>query len=169
MDNLGTITVVMNGPSGCTLDDVDAVTAESQSPELPEGVEFLHGLVDLSITGCSSGDTVTVEVTYPSTLPSGATFWKYGPTPSVQTPHWYEITPTSIAGATVTYTLTDGAEGDDDLSANGVILDPAGPAVAATAVPTMPAMWFVMLAALLMGTGALVTRGRVSRIGADLS
>src|SRR5690606_8218502 len=54
----GTIMVMMSGPPGCTLDEVDAVTAESLSPELPEGVEFPHGLVGLRIEGCAAGATV---------------------------------------------------------------------------------------------------------------
>ena len=62
-------------------------------------------------------------------LVAGTVFWKYGRTQADPTVHWYQY-PAAIAGATATYTLTDGGAGDDDLLANGTIVDPSGPAFA---------------------------------------
>ena len=165
----GLITGTLTGPAPCSITSASALTAEGAAGAPPDGVALPHGLVDLSIEGCPDGATVTLTVTYPEPLPVDTTFWKYGPTSDDASPHWYEITPTSIVGATVTYTITDGGLGDDDLTANGTILDPAGPGVTATAVPTMPAMVSVALAALLLGAGASVLWRRGSLAAPDVS
>ena len=62
-------------------------------------------------------------------------YWKYGATTSISTPHWYEF---DFDGATgifidvnkVTLHFVDGQRGDDDLTANGQIVDVGGPVFA---------------------------------------
>lgn len=96
----------------------------------PSGVTFPHGLLQIEVEGCTPGETtVTVTVVYPRTLPPGVKFWKYGKTLANPTDHWYVLDGAVIAGNTVTYTIRDGGLGDDDLTANGRIIDPAGPAI----------------------------------------
>jgi hypothetical protein len=61
------------------------------------------------------------------------TYYKYGPTPNDPTDHWYEfmyddqtLTGAEISGNVVTLHFVDGERGDDDLSANGTIVDQGG-------------------------------------------
>ena len=70
-------------------------------------------------------------------LPPGAninTYWKYGPTPTNANPHWYEFmyesstqTGAEINGNNITLYFIDGQRGDDDITANGIIIDQGGP------------------------------------------
>ena len=97
----------------------------------------------------------------PDLLPLGTQYYKYGPTPGDTTPHWY-VLPATISGNVTTFTITDGGLGDDDLAANGVIVDQGGPGTrgSATAVPTLS--WWAMaaLSLLLLGGGAWRVRRR---------
>ena len=104
-----------------------------------------------------------MTITYPSALPGGAVYWKYGPTPSNTTPHWYQL-PATIAGNTATFSITDGGLGDDDLLANGGIVDQGGPGVpggagGATSGPTLSEWAMLLLVILLGGLGIRQVRG----------
>ncbi|QNP49136.1 IPTL-CTERM sorting domain-containing protein [Diaphorobacter aerolatus] len=141
-------------------------------------MSFPHGLFDFVLEGGTPGSAAEVHVTYPATLPSGAVYWKYGPTPSglgcssaseCAAPHWYAFPGANIVGNTVRLTIVDGGPGDDDLSANGVIIDAGGPGVVGTvdapgavAVPTL-SQWalFIMMLALAF-SAVRVLRGRRS-------
>ena len=46
-------------------------------------------------------------------------------------PTWYMLPGANVAGNQITFTLTDGQQGDDDWSVNGVLADPGGPGTAA--------------------------------------
>src|SRR5262249_8688813 len=87
--------------------------------------------------GCTPGSTVTLTVTYPSALPAGTQYWKYGPKPPAVPAAWY-VFPATIVGNTATFTITDGGAGDDDLAANGTIVDAGGPGAAVAVVGTDP-------------------------------
>ncbi len=92
----------------------------------PAGVAFPHGLLDFATGGCApAGATLNFTVVYPQPLPPGTTYWKYGKTAAVPVPHWYTI-PAIVAGNTVTFSITDGGLGDDDLAANGAVVDVGG-------------------------------------------
>ena len=91
----------------------------------PPGVVFPHGLFDFTTSGCSPGSALTFTITFPTALPPGMQYWKYGPTPGNNTLHWY-ILPASIAGNIVTFSISDGGLGDDDLTVNGVVVDQGG-------------------------------------------
>ena len=70
-------------------------------------------------------------------------------------------------GNTITLTIKDGGEGDNDLVANGVIDDPGGPALpkaaptGAQAIPTLSEWGLALLAGMLglFSLGALRRRG----------
>lgn len=98
------------------------------SPPQPPPVKekFPHGLVDFRTRNCAVGSTITVTVTYPQALPYGTRYWKFGPTASNAAAHWYTI-PATIQGNKITFTIVDGGLGDDDLTANGVVVDVGGP------------------------------------------
>src|SRR5262249_28778287 len=84
-----------------------------------------------------------VRIVSPS-LASGNTYYKFGPTPSEQAPHWYRFmfdddftTGAEFVGSEMILHLVDGKRGDDDLSDNGIIADPA--AIAFNAQPQVSA------------------------------
>ncbi|CAN5370930.1 hypothetical protein BH11PSE11_BH11PSE11_36100 [soil metagenome] len=137
-------------------------------PTVPQGVTFPHGLFDFVLTGGAPGSSAVVTITYPGAVPAGAVYWKYGPTPAGNNcgspavcalPHWYQF-PAVFAGNTATLTITDGGLGDDDLTANGVIVDQGGPGVPALEIPTLSEWARILLALLLVvaGLGAMQRR-----------
>jgi hypothetical protein len=121
---------VAGGGSGCSFSNAAFVptTGGASSPPEPPPVKekFPHGLADFTTRGCTAGSTVTITVTYPQALPYGTRYWKFGPTASNTVPHWYTI-PATVQGNKITFTISDGGLGDDDLTANGVIVDVGGP------------------------------------------
>lgn len=124
-------------------------------------------MLDFTLIDGTPGSVASIGITYPTALPAGATYWKYGPSPAgyncagvaCAAPHWHRMPPAqaAIAGNTVTLSITDGGVGDDDLLVNGVIVDQGGPGFAAavvgevTAIPTL-GEWGLMLLAGLLGT-----------------
>jgi hypothetical protein len=97
----------------------------------------------------------------------GTQYWKYGPTPSDPTSHWYQIPMGDDDGDNViTITLVDGGLGDDDLTANGVIVDQGGPAyppsgVGLAPVPVSPNIYAGIAAVLGAGVLAYFVRKRL--------
>ena len=141
------------------LDAAQSLTAASVGAALPQGVILPHGAVSLRLTDGTAGNSSTIVLSYPFELPAGARYYKYGPTADNPTDHWYAYPGAVISGNTITLTLTDGGAGDSDLSVNGIIDDPGGPAwISApgnvTAIPTLP-QWAMMLLAGIMGMLAL--------------
>jgi YVTN family beta-propeller protein len=142
------------------------VSGHAKSPpagSAPANVRFPYGLLDFVLIACTPGSTVTFTVTYPAPLPAGTSYYKYGPTPTDATPHWYTI-PASVGGNTATFSIVDGGLGDDDLAADGTIVDQGGPGIpvaASVPVPTLSEWALAAMAALFAVTGgALVARRR---------
>ncbi len=130
------------------------------NPATPPGISFPMGLFALSATNCTPGAKLNFTITYPSALPAGTQYYKWGPEPANPTPHWY-VYPASITGNTVKFSITDGGQGDGDLAANGTIVDPSGPGVlvasaqgGVTAVPTLGEWALMALGLGLAGLGA---------------
>lgn len=139
--------------------------ATSTVPSPPPGYAFPHGLLKLNLNSGGSGSTANVVITYPTALPSGTVYWKYGRTSANPTPHWYPFAGAAIAGNTITLSLTDGGAGDDDLSANGVITDPGGPGApngmgSATGIPTVSEWGMILMSSLLAVAGLVRIRRR---------
>ena len=143
-----------------------AFVAATVTANPPQGVSFPHGLFDFVLEGGAPGAAATITITYPAPLPKGAVYWKYGPTPlgygcsdanSCAKPHWYVFSGAVMEGHTVRLTIVDGAVGDDDLLANGVIVDAGGPGVVSDVMPSTPtavpalSSWALALLAALMG------------------
>ncbi|MAT95665.1 MAG: hypothetical protein CL608_00740 [Anaerolineaceae bacterium] len=121
-------TVTFTTDPNFTLTNVQAVP--NPSPGNAPGDPFRFGHFAFELTDVPAGGAATVEVT----LPFGPVrnWWKYGRTPNNPTPHWYNFafngtTGAVINGNMVTLHFVDGQRGDDDLTANGVIVDPGGP------------------------------------------
>lgn len=160
----GTWTVAASGNGPLQSAGLIPLTGHPKSPAVspPSGYSFPHGLLDFVLTGGVAGSTATLTITYPTALPAGTVYMKYGRTPtSGGASVWYPFSGAVIAGNTVTLTLTDGALGDDDLAANGLIVDPGGPAIppgSTLAVPTLSEWALILLAGLLV----LLSRRRLS-------
>jgi hypothetical protein len=135
--------------------------AASPPAAAPAGIVFPHGLFDFIASGCTPGSTITLVITYPQALPAGTVYWKYGPTPTDGSYHWYQL-PATINGNTATFSIIDGGLGDDDLTANGIIVDQGGPGVPgeAASIPTLSEWALLLLAGLmgLFGVGAMRRR-----------
>lgn len=135
-------------------------------PSLPPGHSFPHGLFDFTLSGGAPGTAATLVLTYPSPLPPNTVYWKYGPSPDgygcagelCAFPHWYPMPASQvvISGNTVTLTLVDGGVGDDDLAADGTIVDAGGPGVPSgtplAEIPTL-SQWALLLLSLILGLG----------------
>ena len=140
----------------------------------PANLTFPAGLFGFTAINGPKGTPVTIKLSYPITFPANAQYWKFGKTADNATAHWYQLPNATISGNTVTFTVTDGGVGDNDLLANSVIKDPGGVAVNSdttpvtpttpTAVPTLGeyARWMLILLVLGMGMGALVLKRRES-------
>ena len=115
---------------GSSLNKIKVHPAETQE-NIPAGVDLPVGIVQFSLEDITAGEATTIVMT----LPEGATadrYLKFGPTPEIRTPHWYDFTYDGATGAEfrdgqITLHYVDGQRGDDDLMANGVIVDPGGP------------------------------------------
>jgi uncharacterized repeat protein (TIGR01451 family) len=85
---------------------------------------FPHGFFSFNITGLTPGQTVVVTITLPDNVLVGTQYWKYHASEG----GWVQIPMGSDDGDNViTITLVDGGLGDDDGTANGVIVDQGGP------------------------------------------
>ncbi len=130
-DGLNYVTLVV--PSGTILSQLK-VTANPSPSNTPADAEFPFGFFDFSIDGLEPGEAVNVTMI----LHNGTSitkYYKYGITPDNLTPHWYEFmfngqTGAEINGNVITLHFVDGLRGDEDITANGSIKEPGGPAIA---------------------------------------
>lgn len=119
--------LTLTGPDHATLKNVRAIAVPAGAPA---GVEFPQGLIEFEVEGLSPGEAITMSLI----LHGGAqpnVYWKYGKTSGTPTTHWYKFnydntTGATFAGSTVTLYFVDGQRGDDDLSADGRIVEPGG-------------------------------------------
>ena len=117
----------------------------------------------MRLTGGDLNSSASLVLTYPANLPAGTVFWKYGPEPGNATPHWYAYPNAVVSGNQITLTLTDGQQGDADLSGNGVIVDPGGPGIlvgGATPIPSLSQWGLLLLSGCLGLLGLAYTRRR---------
>ncbi|MBK9608491.1 MAG: Ig-like domain repeat protein [Betaproteobacteria bacterium] len=126
------VTPPPGAPPGCALTSAEFIDQQEVPLPPPAGYSFPQGLANFAVGGCGSS-VVTMTVTYDVAISPTAKYYKYGLEKNNPTPHWYELTAAQnnlqINGNRVTFTLTDGGPGDDDLLVNGVIRDPGGPAI----------------------------------------
>jgi len=158
-----TLSVAGGGPTcGIVRGQYVPTSGEATSP--PPGLIFPHGLVAFVVGGCSPGSTVSFTLLLPDAAPANLTYWKFGPTPSDNNPHWYSI-PITVNGNAVMFSIIDGGIGDDDLTANGTLIDAGGPAVLlAGSVAAIPALSRKVLAvavvSLMLLGGVALRRAR---------
>ncbi|MFT4193286.1 IPTL-CTERM sorting domain-containing protein, partial [Ottowia sp.] len=161
----GTAEVAVSDDAGntCYFDSAQFVARSSVADPLPAGLALAADLFDFVLDGCAPGATATIRITYPS-LPDGAQYWKHGPTPDEHAAHWYQH-PATFSGNGVSFAITNGGQGDDDLDgANSRIVDAGGPALrgATLASPAQPiptlSQWSLLLLPGLLGLAALRRR-----------
>ena len=116
-----------------SVEDTTLSSVETRAPPAgaPSGVSFPSGIFQFTVSGLTPGAATTVTLTL-SKSTSVTTYYKYGPTPSDTSDHWYEFlydgaTGAVISGNRITLHLIDGQLGDHDLTANGEIVEPGGP------------------------------------------
>jgi hypothetical protein len=103
---------------------------------------FPHGFFSFKITNISKGETVTVTITLPSATPMNTHYWKFSDTGQRWEMYALGRLGSNDGDNILTLTLTDGSPwtGDMDGAANGIIVDPGGPAVIlAAALTGLPA------------------------------
>ncbi|GAB2727088.1 choice-of-anchor U domain-containing protein [Comamonas sediminis] len=134
---------------------------------------FPHGVFEYELVGCDVGSTVTITTEWPN-LFGVSSYMKYGPTPTSRGRSlWYVPKNLKLEGNRVSFTITDGQLGDDDLVANGVIKDPGGPVIQSgplpadeQAVPVPGLGWLaVLMLSLLTGVAALAGLRRKGVLG----
>ena len=130
---------LVSSPAGSSL---TASVAATPGVGLPLGVQFPFGFVNFAVQGITPGSTADVTISGLDTSLI-ADYYKYGATPASSSDHWYNFlfgqqtdvdsplgTGMEVVGGNLVLHLVDGGRGDDDLAANGIIVDIGGPAVA---------------------------------------
>lgn len=124
--------VVPPNAANWVLQSASIASVVSTGTSVPSGVQLPHGVVNLTLgsgTAGSAGTSATVVLTYPQPLPVGTKYYQFGQTAANPANHWHAFSGAVITGNTITLTIQDGGEGDNDLTANGVIQVLGGPAV----------------------------------------
>jgi hypothetical protein len=120
---------------GVVIFDVDAgiiehltsVPKEAFPVESRPFADFICDLFSFNITGLTPGQKVKITMTFPNPVPNNAQFWKHGPTLANPVPHWYTVPFEDNDGDNVIIVeFQDGGIGDNDLVADGVIMEPSG-------------------------------------------
>jgi uncharacterized delta-60 repeat protein len=133
--------VTLSSPAGTKLVDAQAIPNPHPS-DSPPGVDFPFGFFSFTVAGIVSNTETQVTLEFPSPLPDGFTYYKYGQLPgglSNYAKQWYPFPFTaaefgakthaddpSIPPNAVVLFLNDGGTGDDDLPDKGIITDPGG-------------------------------------------
>ena len=128
--------VTLESPGGTDLVSVSA-TANPSTGSLPEGVDFPIGFFEFAVPNLTPGEAITVTIFTSAEI---STYYKYGPTADDPMDHWYEFLYDGATGAEiladrVILHLVDGQRGDDDLTANGEIVEPGGPGLVLNTPP----------------------------------
>lgn len=144
--------------SGCGFTDAGWIAPPDASITGPltgylPGLNFPAGLFRFTAENCPAGITATVLMWFPNPIRPDTQYWKFGPTADRRSPHWYRI-PITIEGNMLSFQVTDGGPGDDDLVADGTIHDQGGPAILGDA-PSIPVLSRANLALMAFALGAL--------------
>jgi len=173
----GTGTVTLCQAAG-TFANLSAARESSIPATGKPSLIFPHGFFKFDITGLTNGESVTLTISLPSAVPTTASYWKYGPTPTDPlNSTWYQIPMGSNDGDNViTITLTDGGWGDDVCGTgteDGMIIDQGGPGwpgpfgAGGGGVPIFPSIYIGIGAAFGAGILAYFMRKRLATHRAD--
>ena len=129
--------ITIAAPNSYKLFNVKAIDNPSSgnTPNVEFPVGFFSFIIDLQ------GNSAPVVITM--YLPQGVVitdYYKYGQTPLLPLPHWYQFMYDSQTGAEIIQSnivdlhFLDGERGDNDITANGFIIEPGGPVGLVSAV-----------------------------------
>ena len=127
--------VTLESPAGTSISNCKALNNPSTT-NAPSGMRFSYGFFGFTITGVGNGGATTVTLHFPVGT-TFDTYYKFGSTSNNAVNHWYEFlydseTGAEINGNVITLHFVDGERGDDDLLANGIVVDVGAPAAAVT-------------------------------------
>ncbi|WP_415829744.1 choice-of-anchor U domain-containing protein [Delftia tsuruhatensis] len=130
----------------------------------PGQLSFPYGNVHFVARGCTPSSSITVSVTWPGPV-TGMAYWKFGPASAGAADSWYQPAGAVVSGNTTSVVVTDGGQGDDDRAANGVIVDPSGPARVGAApgarpIPALEPRMLAMAMLLMLAAGLWNLRRR---------
>lgn len=142
------------------IEDLTAVAAPSGAP-----VQFPHGMFSFKVTGLSTGQTITLDITLPSSVPVGTKWYKYN------AGAWDPLPIGDDDGDNfITVALTDGDPIDDEDAIPGQITDQGGPGGGAVGWETYPINkgrvllpWVALAVILAGGTGWYAIRRRTAQ------
>jgi hypothetical protein len=116
--------VTLEAAVGTTLANVEAIDPATLTPEPPAGAQLPVGVLGFEVLVANPGDAADVVLH----LPAGLSVDEYL---KLHDGTWTAFPGASFDGDTVTLSLVDGGAGDDDDTADGVIIEPGGPATLA--------------------------------------
>lgn len=127
--------VTLSVPAGIVLSEMK-VTNNPSPANTPDDAEFPWGFFDFSLDGLDPGEAITVTLTLHNGEPTDK-YYKYGMTPDNLEPHWYDFAYDGQTGAqintnVITLHFVDGLRGDEDITQNGSVKEPGGPAKTST-------------------------------------
>ena len=97
----------------------DNITNRNGMPE-----SLIYGLIDFKIKVDTPGNSTTITIFLPESVPRDYKWYKYS-----QTQGWYDFSANVSFNSErnqLSFTLVDGGTGDDDGERNGIIVDPSG-------------------------------------------
>ena len=127
--------VTLVAPQGVVLSQMKVTDNPSKS-DTPADAQFPFGFFDFSIDGLEPGEAVSATLILHN-AGSINKYYKYGLTPDNMLPHWYDFSFDGQTGAQIneniiTLHFVDGLRGDEDITVNGSIKEPGGPAITGT-------------------------------------
>ena len=151
------------GGAGCGF-DVSQSSFVAAAAGAPGQLSFPYGNVHFVARGCTPSSSITVSVTWPGPV-TGMAYWKFGPASAGAADSWYQPAGAVVSGNTTSVVVTDGGQGDDDRAANGVIVDPSGPARVGAApgarpIPALEPRMLAMAMLLMLAAGLWNLRRR---------
>jgi hypothetical protein len=153
--SLNNVSGTLSSPSGWQFASNSAGVQASAVGNAPSGYQFPYGSFGFVLVNGTLGSSATITLNLPTPAPAGAVLWKHARQTVGGMPSWFEITPRfSGDRMQVSFDVTDGIVGDDDLIANGVIIDPVllGVPLGTSAMAAIPTLgqWAQMLLALML-------------------
>ncbi|HSR69920.1 MAG TPA: choice-of-anchor U domain-containing protein [Acidobacteriota bacterium] len=125
--------LTLEAPPGVMLSEVEGRHPPSLHTDL-QALNLPSGLLGFRAHGLTPGQSLSLTLWMHTSTAQANSYFQHGPTADDPTPHWYEFlfdgdTGAEILDGRIVLHFRDGGRGDSDLSANGVIVDPGGPAV----------------------------------------
>ena len=123
---------------------LSGVKAIAPPADVPPDVAFPYGIFSFAVDVQPPGAPAVMRILLDGI--SVDTYYKFGGEPGDPAPHWYQFlfdnltqTGAEFTGPfEITLHLVDGGRGDDDLSANGTIVDQGGPGIVQIPPPSPP-------------------------------